>query len=130
MEKYKAVFLASMILLLAFSLIAYALTQWQKQFIWQYPQESFIVYHEDKTTIWNEGLEDLGILGSATQKNFWIYNNGNVPITVAVANINAVNCTYSWSSTSQTIQPNQGAWFNLTITPTGTGSFSFNFQKQ
>ncbi len=107
---------------------------WPKRFYWAVPESNLpiTVYKDENRTLpWSQVDENLGPLTNTTSKGFWIYNPNNRAVLVGVFNEAAANVTAVWTPYSQTIEPFNGAWFNLTLTPVLTsegGSYSFEFE--
>ena len=137
MQKPKKIILALSIAFMSSLIltIAFGLTTWNRGFSGLISDSSFIVQSPLGTEIPSGVTVALDIVNNGTVYNYdyYVLNNGNVPITVTVNDITPVNCIISWNTDTNIIPIGGNILYQLTLTINGTAgstvSYSFTFDK-
>lgn len=133
MIKKKTIFAIIAICLVTSPLFALALSQWSRSFTGSISNASFDVQSPLGTSISSDQNIVLGIANNGDEftYDYYVVNDGNVPIIVVVSEGTPTNCIVAWSTTSETIAVGANAQYTLTLTVSGSPgddfSYSFSF---
>ena len=116
-------------------LVAWGVSTWMGTITWELTTEDFSVW--DSATVGSEiatpwspaTLEIPSYPHTPLMYEFYLQNDGNVEITIAVTELSEVGCSGEWSSAgSYTVaEGSTRVLATLTLTITGDGGYSFEF---
>ena len=127
-RKIKTVSIAFALYLALYITVVVAASYWHMEITWTLENTAIGVYKDSALMIpWDHTLALTGVTSPQTF-DFYIKNEGNVPVDVTVTNEVIVGAAATWTPTSiSNLAPGTNLKMTLTLTLTSDGSYNFDF---
>jgi len=127
----RGIVISAVILLLSVGTVI-ALLSWHGRIEWTVESKEFGVYTDASCTTPKDTIINLGTVLSGTlhQENYWLKNEGNVPITIEAKNETGSGYsgkTWNASPARWTIPVGENRLAQVSFTMTDSGNYEFDF---